>query len=96
MRRLSALLGLGLLVVLGNGCRHIGGKCDCGPLPGDLVGCHLYDNTCAGQASGGVNHVIPTAAVVSAAPAAAELPAAKKVERSPEEIPAPKDDDAAR
>ena len=34
MRRFIAMLGLGCLAV---GCQHVGGKCDCGPQPGDAA-----------------------------------------------------------
>lgn len=33
MRKIIAVLGIALLGTLG--CRHVGGKCDCGPTPGD-------------------------------------------------------------
>ncbi len=33
MRRVIAILGICLLGSLG--CKHVGGKCDCGPVPGE-------------------------------------------------------------
>ena len=35
MRKLIAVLGFALLGVVG--CHHIGGKCDCGPQPGEAI-----------------------------------------------------------
>jgi hypothetical protein len=33
MRKIFGIIGLCLLAAVG--CKHIGGKCDCGPTPGD-------------------------------------------------------------
>lgn len=35
MRRIIAVLGIAILGTLG--CKHVGGKCDCGPGPGEAV-----------------------------------------------------------
>ena len=35
MRRFIAVLGIAILGTLG--CRHVGGKCDCGPTPGEAT-----------------------------------------------------------
>ena len=35
MRRIITILGICMLGVIG--CKHVGGKCDCGPSAGDKV-----------------------------------------------------------
>ena len=35
MRKFIAILGVALLGALG--CRHVGGRCDCGPVPGEAT-----------------------------------------------------------
>jgi hypothetical protein len=35
MRRIIGFVGLCMLAAVG--CRHVGGKCDCGPTPGDAA-----------------------------------------------------------
>lgn len=35
MRRIFAILGMVMLGAVG--CRHVGGKCDCGPQPGEAT-----------------------------------------------------------
>lgn len=35
MRKIIAILGVALLGTLG--CRHVGGRCDCGPVPGEAT-----------------------------------------------------------
>jgi hypothetical protein len=45
MRRFIAILGLVVLSAVG--CHHVGGKCDCGPTPGDAAlyaPFHSYSN----------------------------------------------------
>jgi hypothetical protein len=43
MRRLIAILGI---LLLGSaGCKHVGGKCDCGPIPGEAIQYAPYNNT---------------------------------------------------
>lgn len=38
MLRLLAVLAVCGALQLTTGCRHTGGECDCGPVPGDSVG----------------------------------------------------------
>lgn len=38
MLRLMALVAMCGVLQLGTGCRHTGGECDCGHVPGDSVG----------------------------------------------------------
>ena len=38
MLRLMALVAVCGVLQLATGCRHTGGECDCGPVPGDSVG----------------------------------------------------------
>ena len=50
MRRLLAVAALAVLP-LGIGCRHVGGECDCAPVPGDSTGYNphvTYHATCPG------------------------------------------------
>ena len=39
MRRFIAILSVAVVFQIGLGCRHVGGKCDCQPGPGDA---HSY------------------------------------------------------
>jgi hypothetical protein len=52
------LMAAGLLALpLGLGCSHVGGECDCAPIPGDSNGYNphvIYHATCPG---GGCNNV---------------------------------------
>jgi len=46
------LMAVGLLALpLGLGCHHVGGECDCAPVPGDSTGYNphvIYHATCPG------------------------------------------------
>ncbi len=61
------LMAAGLLALpLGLGCSHVGGECDCAPVPGDSTGYNphvIYHATCPG---GGCapGQAIPAAATV--------------------------------
>jgi len=61
------LMAAGLLALpLGLGCHHVGGECDCAPVPGDSTGYNphvIYHATCPG---GGCapGQAVPAAATV--------------------------------
>jgi len=61
------LMAAGLLALpLGLGCSHVGGECDCAPVPGDSTGYNphvIYHATCPG---GGCapGQAVPAAATV--------------------------------
>ncbi len=38
MKRLLAAVAVCSVLQLGAGCHHVGGECDCAPIPGDSVG----------------------------------------------------------
>ncbi len=54
MRRIIAVLGIALLGTLG--CRHVGGKCDCGPTTGEAA---LYAPMLGYPTTPAVKEVIP-------------------------------------
>jgi hypothetical protein len=50
MRRLIAILGI--IVLASAGCKHIGGKCDCGPNPGEATMYAPYPTMQSGPTAG--------------------------------------------
>ena len=42
MRRFIAIFTAAVVLQFGVGCKHVGGKCDCGPTPGEA---HTYAPT---------------------------------------------------
>jgi hypothetical protein len=64
MRKIFAILSVCLVASLG--CKHVGGKCDCGPVPGDAATYAPYNNTAV------------KTEVVAPMPTAKEMPNVKK------------------
>ena len=61
MRKLFAVIGM-IGLTMGLGCQHVGGKCDCAPIPGDsdALNPHLtYPATCSGGGGGYAPTVAP-------------------------------------
>lgn len=54
MRKIIAVLGIALFGTLG--CRHVGGKCDCGPTPGEAT---LYAPMHGYPPPGAIKETIP-------------------------------------
>lgn len=73
------LMAAGLLALpLGIGCSHVGGMCDCAPVPGDSTGYNphiTYHATCPTCGTGGAAVVVPTTPIST--PTTAKPDAAK-------------------